>query len=84
MIGNNTAPDAILELQSGTTEGQQLMSLDQNDIDEPFIDFQGSTGANTTSTISTHNTSGATTDHIQIELNGTKAWIAVSTNNPSA
>ena len=82
MIGANAAPASTLEVQSSTAA--QLVTLDQNATTSPFFDFQGTTGANTTSTISTHGTSGATTDHIQIELNGTKAWIAVSTNNPSA
>jgi hypothetical protein len=70
--------------QSSTTAAIPPLYLDQADIDQPMIHFQGSTGADTTSSISTHGTSGATTDHIQISLNGTKAWIAVSTNNPSA
>ena len=43
----------------------------------------GTATADANSSISTLNTSGATTDHIQIDLNGTKAWIAVSTNSPS-
>lgn len=58
------------EFAKGTTDGG-------------FINFTATADADTTSSISTLNTSGATTDHIQIELNGTKAWIAVSTNNPS-
>lgn len=49
-----------------------------------IINFSGAAGANTTDPISTHNTSGTITDHIQIQLNGAKAWIAVSTNDPSA
>jgi len=68
---------------SETTVAEELLVLDQNDTDEPFIDFQGSTGADTTSSISTNTASGATTHHIQIEINGTTAWIAASTNNPS-
>jgi len=51
--------------------------------DLPFFNFVATANADAVSAISTLNTSGATTDHIQIDLNGTKAWIAVSTNNPS-
>ena len=59
----------------------QAISLGTADV--PFFDFIATADADTTSAISTLNTSGATTDHIQIDLNGTKAWIAVSTNSPS-
>lgn len=65
---DSTAPAS--EFAKGTTDGG-------------FFNFTATADADTTSAISTLNTSGATTDHIQIELNGTKAWIAVSTNNPS-
>jgi hypothetical protein len=80
---NEASPDALLEVSGDSDVGQQIVTLDQNDADQPFIDFQGSTGADTTSSISTNTTSGSTTHHIQIEINGTKAWIAASTNNPS-
>jgi len=81
----NTAPAAKTHItQESTTAAIPVLELDQDDVDQPFINFDGTTGADTTSSVSTHGTSGATTDHIQIELNGAKAWIAVSTNNPSA
>jgi hypothetical protein len=75
--------DGNVTFSSPTDIGNQLMILDQNDVDEPFIDFQGATAADAVATISTLNNSGATTDHLQIFLNGVKAWIAVSTNNPT-
>ena len=64
----------------------QIMILDHNGDGDgaAYFDFQGATGANATSPVSTHGTSGATTDHIQIKLNGTRAWIAVSTTDPTA
>jgi hypothetical protein len=55
----------------------------QQDAANAFVDYVGTAGANTTDPISTLTTSGATTHHIQIDINGTKAWIAASTNNPS-
>jgi hypothetical protein len=63
----------------------QVMILDQNATaaGSSFIDYQGTAAANATGPVSTFTTSGATTNHIQIEINGTKAWIAVSTNDPS-
>ncbi len=55
----------------------------QQDANGPLMDFSGLTGADANSAVSTLNTSGAVTDHIQISLNGTKAWIPVSTVDPT-
>ena len=79
-----SAPTAKLHVdQSSTTKAVPVLKLDQADVSEPFVDFIGTATADANSSISTLNTSGATTDHIQIDLNGTKAWIAVSTNAPT-
>jgi hypothetical protein len=51
--------------------------------DLAFMNFVATADADTTSAISTLTTSGATTHHVQVDINGTKAWIAVSTNSPS-
>ena len=83
LIGNYSDIGQLV-VGGSATLGMQLVTLDQNDTDKPFIDFQGTASANTTDSISTHTTSGATTHHIQVEINGAKAWIAASTNNPSA
>lgn len=80
--GGNTV--GFRQGNAAAAAGAEVFYIDNDDANEPFINFIGTTGANATSTISTHNTSGATTDHLQIEINGTKAWIAVSTNDPSA
>ena len=63
----------------------QVMILDQNatGAGATFIDFQGTAAADALNPISTLTTSGATTHHIQIEINGAKAWVAASTNDPS-
>ena len=83
-IGANAAPAATLDItQAGASAAIPVLELDQDDTSEPFIDFVGTSTADANSSISSLNTSGATTDHIQIDLNGAKAWIAVSTNAPS-
>jgi len=51
--------------------------------DTGFINFIATADADSTSAISTLTTSGATTHHVQCEVNGTKGWIAFSTNVPS-
>lgn len=70
-------------LSTSTTAAGPVFTIDQNDTDMPLVDFQGNTGANTTASISTLTTSGATTHHIQCKVNNVKGWIAFSTNNPS-
>jgi hypothetical protein len=56
---------------------------DKTTADEGFINFKATADADSTSAISTLTTSGSTTHHIQVEINGTKAWIAASTNAPT-
>lgn len=73
----------LVTLSCPTDLGSELLILDQNDADKPFIDFQGTAAGTNTATVSTLTTSGATTHHLQIEINGVKAWIAASTNNPT-
>ena len=67
-----------LTLGAGGTQ-----SFDLTTSDDGFINFQATADADATSAISTLTTSGSTTHHIQVEINGTKAWIAASTNAPS-
>lgn len=67
---NQSSAAAAIQLQKGTTDGG-------------MINFSATADGDTTSAISTLTTSGSTTHHIQVEINGTKAWIAASTNAPS-
>jgi len=75
--------DNILVTQPSTTAAVPVLELDQDDTDQAFINYVGNAAAGSSTSISTDTTSGATTHHIQIEINGTKAWVAASTNNPS-
>ena len=60
-----------------------IMKHTKTTEDEAFTSYNATADADSTSAISTLTTSGATTHHIQVDINGTKAWIAVSTNVPS-
>jgi len=88
-IGTNTTSGA-LRLFSGDfvealkIDSNQILEMDRTTADTPYFNFKATADGDTTSAISTHTTSGATTHHVQVDINGTKAWIAVSTNNPSA
>ena len=59
--------------------GAALLVLDQDDTDEPFINFDGSSAASAATNISTW-TSGATlAGYVRVAINGTDAWIAYHT-----
>ena len=53
-LGVNTpSPSARVEIEGDADEGQELLYLDQNDSDQPFIDFDGATAGNKTASVST-------------------------------
>jgi hypothetical protein len=62
---------------------QNQIILDQGTADNGLINFQATINADAVSAISSLTTSGATTHHIQVEINGTTFWIAGSTTDPS-
>jgi len=62
-IQNDTALAACLELH-------------QNDTDEPFITFTGTTATDQTKSLSTDTSVGAITGHIRVNVNGTDYWLA--------
>jgi len=57
--------------------------IDKTTENAGFVNFRGTADADTTSAISTLTNSSATTHHVQIEINGVKAWIACSTTDPT-
>ena len=85
-IGVHDASDSVISsdrnvLTIDRTTG--TVEMDRGTTELPFFDYKATTASDADSSISTLTTSGATTHHIQVDINGTKAWIAVSTNNPS-
>jgi hypothetical protein len=72
--------DASTGLGSWTAKAGEL---DLTTDDAGFINFKATADADATSAISTLTTSGSTTHHIQVEINGTTAWIAASTTDPT-
>ena len=69
----------FITITSPTDVGQASLVIDQNDIDQPFIDFQGTAAGNATASISTFTgTDGADAGWIQVDINnGTKRWIKI-------
>ena len=83
----NDADATVFAILTGTQNvdfvpGTQLL-VDRTTEDAAFVNFQATIDADATSAISSLTTSGAVTHHIQIELNGTTAWIPCSTTDPS-
>ncbi|GAG08747.1 unnamed protein product, partial [marine sediment metagenome] len=52
-VGINATPDARLEVETGAAEGKQAVTIDQNDADQAFIDFQGTSSGDAANNIST-------------------------------
>ena len=80
--GTLTDTVVVLELIQDADSAGTVIDITQNAA-ASFFDFKGTAAANTTDPISTLTTSGATTHHLQFEVNGVKFWVAGSTTNPS-
>lgn len=63
--------------------GRVTLKVQPATLDEPFINFVATADADATSALSSLTTSGAVTHHIQVKINGVKAWIPCSTTDPS-
>ena len=69
------SPDARLEVETGAAEGKQAITIDQNDIDQAFIDFQGESEAGAAKNISSW-TAGCTIQGFVLqEVNGSPFWM---------
>lgn len=76
------ASQAVARIKQDHTSGAvPCLELSQDDTDDSFVNFVGTAGAG--SSLNTNTTSGSTTHHIKVEINGTAAWIAASTSSPS-
>lgn len=85
VTNDNTLATSTRVIRLVQDAAETIMVLDHNSTSAgcSFIDFQATAAANAVNPISTLTTSGATTHHIQGEVNGTKGWFAFSTNDPS-
>lgn len=81
-INTNGTPTAEWHVrQDGTTAATPVLKLEQLDQDYAFTDYVGTSGSG--NSIDSRTTSGATSGHVKIKINGTDAWIAYSTTAPS-
>ena len=76
-IGSATPSNGKLEVnQNDAAGGISCLNLDQDDVDEDFIYFEGtSAGDSTKSLSSSTGTTGAKQGAIRVSINGTDRWI---------
>ena len=76
-----TVPERMLHVHNPDGSAVDVIKLEQSDIDEPFIDFTGTSAADQTRSLSTDTSVGALTGHILVSVNGTDRWISFYAKN---
>jgi len=81
-FGCQDPSDAMVEInQSSTTAAIACLSLDQDDVDQEFIYFEGTSASDQSSSITTDTSVGSLTGHIRVNINGTDYWIPFYATN---
>jgi len=75
-FGCQDPADAMVEInQSSTTGAIACLSLDQDDEDQEFIFFEGTSATDQTKSITTETTVGDLTGYIRVNINDTDYWM---------
>jgi len=81
-FGTNTPADASVEINQANSSGAiACLSLDQDDTDQEFIKFDGTTASDQSASLTTDTTVGSLTGHIRVNINGTDFWIPYYATN---
>ncbi len=81
-FGCQDPSNALVEINQDKTSGAiACLSLDQDDTDQPFIHFDGTSASDQTSSLTTDTSVGSLTGHIRIDVNGTDFWIPYYATN---
>ena len=81
-FGTSTPADASVEINQANSSGAiACLSLDQDDEDQEFIKFDGTTAAYLTKSLTTDTSVGSLTGHIRVNINGTDFWIPYYATN---
>ena len=81
-FGTATPGNASVEInQASTTAAIACLSLDQDDVDQEFIYFEGTSASDQSSSITTDTSVGSLTGHIRVNINGTDYWIPFYATN---
>ena len=81
-FGTSTPADASVEINQANSSGAiACLSLDQDDADQEFIKFDGTTASDQSSSLTTDTSVGSLTGHIRVNINGTDFWIPYYATN---
>ena len=81
-VGTNTPADASVEINQANSSGAiACLSLDQDDTDQEFIKFDGTTASDQSASLTTDTSVGSLTGHIRVNINGTDFWIPYYATN---
>ena len=81
-FGTATPANASVEINQANSSGAiACLSLDQDDVDQEFIYFEGTSASDQSSSITTDTSVGSITGHIRVNINGTDYWIPFYATN---
>jgi len=81
-FGTATPADASVEINQANSSGAiACLSLDQDDTDQEFIKFDGTTASDQSASLTTDTSVGSLTGHIRVNINGTDFWIPYYATN---
>ena len=81
-FGCQDPSDAMVEINQSSSSGAiACLSLDQDDTDQEFIRFDGTSASDQSSSITTDTSVGSLTGHVRVNVNGTDYWIPFYATN---
>ena len=81
-FGCQDPADAMVEINQSNSSGAiACLSLDQDDTDQEFIKFEGTTASDQSSSLTTDTSVGSLTGNIRVNVNGTDFWIPYYATN---
>jgi hypothetical protein len=81
-FGEDSPTSAFVTIkQDGTSAAIACLTLDQDDTDQEFIRFDGTSASDQTKSLTTDTTVGSLTGHIRVNINGTDFWIPYYATN---
>jgi len=81
-FGTSSPTSALVTVSQANSSGAiACLTLDQDDVDQEFIRFDGTSASDQTKSITTDTSVGSLTGHIRVNINGTDYWIPFYATN---
>ena len=81
-FGTSSPTSALVTVNQANTSGAiACLTLDQDDTDQEFIRFDGTSASDQTKSLTTDTSVGSLTGHIRVNINGTDFWIPYYATN---